>query len=723
MNEMNTIDPQPRRVDADSLKAAIVDKLAYAIGKDPIVAQPHDWLNATILVVRDRAIDRWMESTRGPYRTGAKRVYYLSVEFLIGRLLRDAMSNLGLVEPIAEALRGLGVDLDAIEALEPDAALGNGGLGRLAACFMESMATVGIPAYGYGIRYVHGLFHQEIRDGRQIELPEDWLSDGNLWEFERREAAYDIGFGGSVESDGMAGDTVRQQWHPQERVVAIAYDTPIVGWRGARVNTLRLWSARAVDQIRLDEFNSGDHVGALADWTRAETITRVLYPADSTAAGQELRLRQEYFFVSASLQDLIRRHLKQFGTIENLAEKVAIQLNDTHPSVAVAELMRILVDLHGIPWDAAWAITRGTISYTNHTLLPEALESWPVGLMERLLPRHMQIIYELNAHLLHEAREVLDADAGLLASLSLIDEQNGRRVRMGQLAFVGSHKVNGVSALHTELMKETVFRDLHRLFPDRINNKTNGITVRRWLMQANPGLTDLLVAAIGPAFLDDVDHLADLNALAGDASFQERFAAVKRVNKGRLAALARETVGVSISPDALFDVHVKRIHEYKRQLLNILETIAHYNRDPGPPGAGVGAESEDLRRQGGGKLLDGEADHPLDQRRGKGGQQRSRRPRPPQGRVPAELQCQPCRGDRAGRRPVGTDLDRRHGGLRHRQHEACAERRDHHRHPRRRQYRDRRARRPRQHRHLRAHRRRGRGAPARRPQPAHYYRR
>jgi len=578
MNELTAIEPLPRRVDADSIKAEIVDKLAYAIGKDPIVAKPHDWLAATILVVRDRAIDRWMDSTRSAYRTGAKRVYYLSVEFLIGRLLRDAMSNLGLVEPIQAALRNLGVDLDAIEMLEPDAALGNGGLGRLAACFMESMATVGIPAYGYGIRYVHGLFHQEIRDGSQIELPEDWLSDGNLWEFERREAAYEIGFGGSVESDGMAGDTVRQRWHPQEKVLAVAYDTPIVGWRGARVNTLRLWSARALDQIRLDEFNMGDHVGALADRTRAETITRVLYPADSTPAGQELRLRQEYFFVSASLQDLIRRHVQQFGAIESLPDKVAIQLNDTHPSVAVAELMRILVDVYALPWDAAWAITTETVGYTNHTLLPEALESWPVALMERLLPRHMQIIYEINARLLQKARQVLDADAGLLASLSLIDEHNGRRVRMGQLAFTGSHRVNGVSALHTELMKETVFRDLHRLFPDRINNKTNGITPRRWLMQANPALTTLLAEAIGPAVLDDVDRLAGLNALAADASFQGRFAVVKRANKARLAGLIRDTVGVSVDPDALFDVHVKRIHEYKRQLLNILETVALYSQ-------------------------------------------------------------------------------------------------------------------------------------------------
>ncbi len=575
---MDAIDPKPRSVDTESLKAEIVDKLAYGIGKDPIVAQPHDWLAATILVVRDHSIDRWMETTRGAYRTGAKRVYYLSVEFLIGRLLRDAMSNLGLVEPIAAALRDLGVSLDAIEMLERDAALGNGGLGRLAACFMESMATVGIPAYGYGIRYVHGLFHQEIKDGRQIELPEDWLSDGNLWEFERREAAYNIGFGGSVESEIQADGTMRLRWTPQEKVFAIAYDTPIVGWRGEHVNTLRLWSARAVNPISLDEFNRGDHVGALADLTRAETITRVLYPADSTAAGQELRLRQEYFIVSASLQDLLRRHLKQFGAFESLPEKVSIQLNDTHPSIAVAELMRILVDLNGLPWETAWTITRDTISYTNHTLLPEALESWPVGLMERLLPRHMQIIYEINARLLQTARETLDGDADLLASLSLIDEQNGRRVRMGQLAFVGSHKVNGVSALHTELMKETVFRDLHRLFPDRINNKTNGITVRRWLMQANPDLTELLVETIGPAVLDDIERLSEINAFAEDSAFQGRFATVKRLNKVRLAGVIRDAGGVAVSPDALFDVHVKRIHEYKRQLLNILETVALYNQ-------------------------------------------------------------------------------------------------------------------------------------------------
>jgi starch phosphorylase len=578
MNAPAQIEPLPRKVDAETLKAEIIDKLAYSVGKDPIVAKPHDWLAAAILVVRDRAIDRWMESTRAAYTTGAKRVYYFSLEFLIGRLLRDAMSNLDLMEPMEQALVGLGVDLDEIETLEPDAALGNGGLGRLAACFMESMATLQIPAYGYGIRYVHGLFKQEIREGAQVEMPEDWLSHGNLWEFERREAAYEIGFGGMVtvepDKDGAAG---RQTWKPQEKVMAVAFDTPIVGWRGHRVNTLRLWSAQAIDPIRLDAFNRGDHVGALADRTKAETITRVLYPADSTPAGQELRLRQEYFFVSASLQDLTRRHVQQFGTFANLPEKVAIQLNDTHPAVAVAELMRILIDLNGMEWDTAFELTRGTIGYTNHTLLPEALESWPVSLFERMLPRHMQIIYEINAQLLEDANEKLGEDADL-SGLSLIDEHNGRRVRMGQLAFVGSHSVNGVSALHTELMKKTVFRDLHRLFPDRINNKTNGVTPRRWLMQANGKLTHLIRETIGDGFLDQFDKIADLNKFADDASFQEKFAEVKRGNKVRLASIIRETMGISVDPGALFDVQVKRIHEYKRQLLNILEAVALYDQ-------------------------------------------------------------------------------------------------------------------------------------------------
>lgn len=563
----------------------ILEKLLYSIGKDQKVAQPHDWTAATILAIRDRIIDQWLTSTKEVYKTGGKRVYYLSLEFLIGRLLRDALSNLGLMQEAASALKSLQVDLNTIADLEPDAALGNGGLGRLAACFMESMATVGIPAYGYGIRYAHGLFRQEVQDGWQVELPETWLRHGNPWEFERRESNYEVGFGGSVstveadedsDNDGDPNDD-RHVWKPQERVTAVAYDTPVVGWRGKRVNTLRLWEAQPIDPIKLEAFNSGDHLGALNESNKAEIITRVLYPADSTPAGQELRLRQEYFFVSASLQDILRRHLQQYPDLLNLAEKVAIQLNDTHPAVAVLDLMRLLTDVHGLKWDAAWDITRNTFGYTNHTLLPEALETWPVHLFERMLPRHMQIMYAINAKILLEARRDRGFNDQQIQAISLIDETHGRRVRMGPLAFVGSHSVNGVSALHSDLMKKTVFADLHKLYPGRINNKTNGITPRRWLNGCNPGLTNLIREAIGDKFLDNAEELVGLEKFADDAGFRAKFAAVKQANKTRLAALVRQRVGVKVDPKAMFDVQIKRIHEYKRQLLNILEAVALYD--------------------------------------------------------------------------------------------------------------------------------------------------
>lgn len=569
--------PEPRASTVEALQAEILERLIYSVGKDPIVARPHDWLRATILAVRDRIMDRWMESSRETWRTSNKRVYYLSLEFLIGRLMRDAMSNVGLMEPVQQALKNLNVDLGDLINLEPDAALGNGGLGRLAACFLESMSSVKIPAYGYGIRYVHGLFRQEMSEGWQVELPEDWLAHGNPWEFERRESAYEVGFGGHVEPIVDPDGTVRHEWQPNEHLLAVAYDTPIVGWRGARVNTLRLWSAQPIDPILLDKFNSGDHIGALEESAKAGAITRVLYPADSTPAGQELRLRQEFFFSSASLQDIVRRHLQQYGDLGSLPDKVAIQLNDTHPAISVAELMRILVDDNGLKWAEAWKLTKGTFGYTNHTLLPEALESWPVALLERLLPRHMQIVYQINADVLAEARGRAKFADQQIAAVSLIDENGGRRVRMGQLAFAGSHSINGVSALHTELMKQTVFADLHKLYPERINNKTNGITPRRWLMQCNPGLTKLISERIGPDFLDDIDKLHALGAHAEDPGFQKQFAAVKRANKERLVKLIKERVNVSVSADALFDVQIKRIHEYKRQLLNIIHAVALYD--------------------------------------------------------------------------------------------------------------------------------------------------
>src|ERR1700761_1375456 len=505
------------------LAEQILDTLIHRIGKDGTAAKPHDWLAATILTVRNQIIDKWMASTRAMYAAGAKRVYYLSLEFLIGRLLRDALSNLGVTGEVQAALAELGVDLAEIEELEPDAALGNGGLGRLAACFMESLASLDIPACGYGIRYLNGMFRQRIKDGWQLEYPETWLAHGNPWEFDRRETAYLVGFGGEV----IGSETGSVHWQPAEAVRAEAIDTPVVGWRGKRVNTLRLWNAQALDPIRLDAFNAGDHIGALAEEARAERLVRVLYPADSTPAGQELRLRQEYFFSSASIQDILRRHIQYFGDIKSLPQCAAIHLNDTHPAIAVTELMRLLIDEHNFSFAEAWELTRETFAYTNHTLLPEALESWPLPLFERLLPRHMQIVYAINADLLRTARRREDMDDRAVSSVSLIDESGERRVRMANLAFAGSHSVNGVAALHTELMKETVFADLHKLYPGRINNKTNGITPRRWLRECNPGLTALIREAIGDGFLDDAERLAGLDPMAKDAGFLERFAQVK----------------------------------------------------------------------------------------------------------------------------------------------------------------------------------------------------
>ncbi len=555
------------------IKADILAKLTYSIGKDLVVAKHHDWLNATILALRDRIIDKWMESTRDAYQSDARRVYYLSLEFLIGRLLRDALCNLELNDNFRAALAELNVDLDLTEALEQDAALGNGGLGRLAACFMESMASLDIPAYGYGIRYNHGLFRQLIKDGWQMELPENWLEDGNPWEFPRRESAYKIAFGGHVQTSAGKEAAV---WVPDESLLATAFDTPMVGWRGKRVNTLRLWGARALDPIHLNAFNSGDFAGALSGQTRAEILTRVLYPSDSTPQGQELRLRQEYFFTSASLQDILRRHIQKYGKVTSLADKVAVQINDTHPAIAIPELMRLLVDIHGLHWEEAWTITQKVISYTNHTLLPEALESWPIELFGRMLPRHLQIVYAINDHLLVEAHNKLGADTDLIRSMSLIDENGGRRIRMGQLAFVGSHSVNGVSALHTELMKVSVFKDLNTLYPGRINNKTNGITPRRWLHNINPDLSALLAEAGGPETLDNAELLTRAAGIAKDAGQSERFAKIKRANKAELSNLVEARLGLKLDPNAMFDVQVKRIHEYKRQLLNILQAIDHY---------------------------------------------------------------------------------------------------------------------------------------------------
>ncbi|MET0743545.1 MAG: glycogen/starch/alpha-glucan phosphorylase [Microvirga sp.] len=563
----------PREDKVLALRDAILSKLTYAVGRTPGNATDRDWFEATALAVRDKVIDLWTDAS---VSSTGKHVYYLSAEFLIGRLLGDTMGNLLITEDVRDALTGLGVDLDHVRGSEPDAALGNGGLGRLAACFMESMASLGIPAYGYGIRYEHGLFRQAIQDGAQHEMPDDWLIRPNPWEFERPDTFYPVGFGGHVEEVRNVQGDVTSTWRPAETVKAVAYDTPVVGWRGRHIDTLRLWSARAFESLHLHTFNHGDHIGALASRTPVEAISRVLYPGDESEAGRELRLRQQFFFVSASLQDLIARHLRDHGDLYTLPDHAAIQLNDTHPAIAVAELMRLLMDEHCLGWEASWSITTRILNYTNHTLMPEALERWAVGLMDRLLPRHMQIIYRINwLHL--EPLIARNEDASVVKRVSIIDEDGGRFVRMGNLAFVGSHKVNGVSALHSELVQDTVFRDMNAIYPNKITNKTNGITFRRWLHQANPALTSLLVRELGPRVLDDFEMLSGLEALADKPAFQAAFMSQRAASKLALAKIVEERTGVIIDPAALFDIQVKRIHEYKRQLLNIFEAVALYH--------------------------------------------------------------------------------------------------------------------------------------------------
>ncbi len=561
----------------EDLKRCVLERLVYSVGKDVGHAVPRDWCVALILAVRDRVVDSWMDTTRRIYQKKQKRVYYLSMEFLIGRLLGDTLSNLGLTEVCKEAMADLGVDLDKIMLEEPDAALGNGGLGRLAACYLDSMSTLGIAGFGYGIRYQHGLFRQRLADGWQIEEAEDWLTQGgNPWEFERSEAHYTISFGGAA----AAPDDVYGAWQPAEQVMACANDMPIAGWGAQHVNTLRLWSAKPARTFDLSRFNRGEYLQAAQHQVLAETLTRVLYPDDSTDHGQELRLKQEYFFTSASMQDLLHRFLLDHEDLHDLPSAVAIQLNDTHPAIMVAEFVRLLVDEHGTEFGEAFDLARRCISYTNHTLLPEALERWSLQLFNRVLPRHVQIIRQIDDCVAKEvgvanetAQTGLDAQS-LQVIAGTVDQ--GGVVRMGNLAFVGSHRVNGVSALHTSLMQQTVFGNLHRLYPQRIVNITNGVTPRRWLHRCNEALSGLITGAIGDSWVGDLQHIAGIAPLAEDAAFREEFMAAKQVNKNRLAQQVLQTTGMHIDPQALFDVQIKRIHEYKRQLLNALQVVARY---------------------------------------------------------------------------------------------------------------------------------------------------
>ncbi|KEO59390.1 glycogen/starch/alpha-glucan phosphorylase [Thioclava indica] len=547
---------------AESLRDKILHHVTYSMGKDAKHASIYDWRMALSLALRDRVVEPWFAATRKTWDQGRKRVYYLSMEFLSGRMLEDAAINLGLRATCRSAIEGLGLDWYEVIENEPDAALGNGGLGRLAACYMESMASLGCPGYGYGIRYEHGLFKQRFEGGQQVETPEDWLKQRHPWEFERPESAYEIGFKGYVETvDG------KPHWVPGETVLAEAYDMPVIGWQGKWANTLRLWSAKPTEMFDLARFNHGDYAAAAEPEALARTLSRVLYPDDTTYAGKELRLKQEYFLTAAALQDILRRHLAADLSLEALPKHVAIQMNDTHPAIAGPELIRLLSDVHGMEFEHAIETAVQCLGYTNHTLLPEALEHWATYLMGTVLPRHMQIIEKIDSwhRRNHPNRPHF---------VGIVKHQE---VRMGELAFITSHKVNGVSALHTELIKKNLFPELNKLHPGRIINQTNGITPRRWLRMANPALSHLIIDTIGEGWEGDLDRLRELEPHIEDSAFLDKFMAAKRTNKEHLAAWIAQSEGITLNPDAIFDIQVKRLHEYKRQLMNILQTISEWH--------------------------------------------------------------------------------------------------------------------------------------------------
>ncbi|OHD65954.1 MAG: glycogen phosphorylase [Spirochaetes bacterium RBG_13_51_14] len=573
--------------DRESLQKSFIYHMEYSLAKDEYSATKHDCLKSLALLARDRLTERWIETQQSYYHNDAKRIYYLSLEFLMGRTLGNTLINTDLYDETHRALRELGYDMEELREVEWDAGLGNGGLGRLAACFMDSMATMELPAYGYGIRYDYGIFFQQIIQGYQVETPDNWLRYGNSWEFERPEYLYPVKFYGRVNQYYDEKGRFRSDWVDTDEIMAMAYDTPIPGYRNNTVNTMRLWSAKSTRDFNLDYFNHGDYHLAVAEKDHSEIISKVLYPNDNVFEGKELRLKQEYFFVSATLQDIIRRYKKTDTGFDRFPEMVAIQLNDTHPAISIAELMRILVDEEGVEWDNAWDITVRTFGYTNHTILPEALEKWPVDLLERLLPRHIQIIYEINRRFIEVVKKQNPRDGERMRRLSIIEEGVEKRVRMANLAIVGSHSVNGVAALHTDILKKHVFHDFYELWPEKFNNKTNGITQRRWLKLCNPRLASLISGRIGEAWTTDLYELKKLIPLAGDAAFQEEWRAVKSENKKLLAAYIWRLDKIRVNVDSLFDCHVKRMHEYKRQLLNILHVITLYNRITAGPQVSV----------------------------------------------------------------------------------------------------------------------------------------
>jgi len=569
--------PPPGGMDNKSIANDFARQMMYSVAKDQHTVQPYDAYHALALAVRDRLMERWFKTQNTYYHQNVKRVYYLSLEFLMGRTLRNNILNLGTEDAYARTMEDLGFHLEDLTQQERDAGLGNGGLGRLAACILDAAATLELPFYGYGIRYEFGIFHQRIVDGAQVEFPDPWLRYGNPWEIPRPEAIFPVHFYGRTHAYHDEEGQFRVEWVDTEDVWAMAYDTPIAGFRNGTVNTLRLWSAKSSREFDLAHFNAGDYARAVEDKTRSENISKVLYPADDQSAGKELRLKQQYFFVSATLQDVVRRFKKRIKwSWEELSDKVAIQLNDTHPALAVPELMRVLVDQEGLGWDLAWSITQAVCAYTNHTVLPEALEVWPMELWRRLLPRHAEIVEEIDRRFRLTVRHRYPFDDAKLHRLAIVD--NGHSVRMANLAIVGSHSVNGVAQLHTQILKASTFAEMDALFPGRINNKTNGITPRRWLLKCNPGLADLISEAIGDRWITHLEELRGLTPLATDPAFQESWRKVKHANKLALVEKGRRSGEFNLNPDLLFDVQVKRIHEYKRQLLNLLHVAALWNR-------------------------------------------------------------------------------------------------------------------------------------------------
>jgi len=557
---------------------SFLEHLEYTLGKDKYSATKYDSFNALAYAVRDKLVERWLDTQQAYYNLDNKRVYYISMEFLMGRTLANSLINLGIWEDFRDAISSLGYDFDELISEEQDAGLGNGGLGRLAACFLDSMATMSIPAYGYGIRYEYGIFRQSISDGAQVEIPDNWLRYRNPWELDRQEHLHTVRFYGRVITTMDKDGRMVREWVDTEDVMAMAYDTPIPGYQTHTVNTLRLWTAKSSREFDLKFFNEGNYIRAVEKKMQSETISKVLYPADNVIEGKELRFKQEYFLASATVHDVLYRFKKKHQDMRLLPDKVAIQLNDTHPTLAIPELMRVLIDQEEVGWEDAWEITRQTFAYTNHTILPEALELWPVWFFEQILPRHLQIIYEINERFIEEIRARFPNDPQRVSRMSIVEEHWERKIRMAHLAIVGSHSVNGVAALHSEILKHELFRDFYEMYPERFNNKTNGITQRRWLKMSNPALSSLIDERIGECWTSNLYELEKLKPLAEDPAFVKRWQEVKRRNKEELCSYILRHNRLEVDPDSLFDVQVKRLHEYKRQLLNVLHIVTLYNR-------------------------------------------------------------------------------------------------------------------------------------------------